>query len=268
MTDPPPPVDASDAFWREFLTRGTAADRRRRRIFKHMPHEPRCRLCAAPFGGPSAPLMRFIGRRPATQNPSICAGCFSFISRHHGGAEIECTMLFADIRGSTTIAEALSPTAYHELLDRFYTVACAAVFRHEGTVDKFVGDELVAIFLPLLCGDLHAAMAIEAARDLLAATGHRSRRGPWVGVGAGIHTGVAWYGTVGSGPYLDVTAVGDAMNVAARVAANAVAGEVLVTTVAASSAGFGPGLVRRSLALKGRHEAMDVVALTLVPEAS
>jgi adenylate cyclase len=205
--------------------------------------------------------MRLLGRRPATQNPSICAGCFSFISQHHGGAEIECTMLFADIRGSTTIAESISPTAFHDLLDRFYTVACAAVFRHDGTIDKFVGDEMVAIFLPLLCGDRHAAMAIAAARDLLAATGHRSPDGPWVGVGAGIHTGVAWYGTVGRGPHVDVTAVGDAMNVAARLASAAVAGELLVTAASASSAGLERGLDRRTLSLKGRQQPMDVVVV-------
>ena len=64
-----------------------------------------------------------------------------------------------------TIAESISPAAFHDLLDRFYTVASASVFRHNGTIDKFVGDELVAIFFPLFCRDRHAVMAIEAARD-------------------------------------------------------------------------------------------------------
>ena len=253
--------DTDDAFWRDYLTRASPGDRRRRRIFKHLPREPRCRLCAAPFGGPAAPLMRLAGRRPATENPSICAGCLAFISRHHGGAEIECSMLFADIRGSTTIAESTSPSAYHDLLDRFYTAACTAVFRHEGTIDKFVGDEVVAIFLPLLCGDRHASMAIEAAQDLMAETGHQSPDGPWVGLGAGVHTGTTWYGTVGHGPHVDVTSVGDAMNVTARLASAATAGEVLVSTHAAASAGLDPGLDRRALSLKGRHEPMDVVVL-------
>jgi len=253
--------DADDAFWRDFLTRGTAADRRRRRVFRHLPREPRCRLCAAPFEGLGAPLMRLVGRRPATQNPTMCAGCFTFISRHHGGAQIECTMLFADIRGSTTIAESVSPAAYHELLDRFYTVAATAVIRNSGIIDKFVGDEVVAIFLPLLCGDRHATLAMDAAREVLAGTGHQSPGGPWVAVGAGIHTGVAWYGTVGRGTHVDVTAVGDAMNVAARVASTAVAGELLVTAAAAASAGLDGDLERRPLSLRGRQQAVDVVAL-------
>jgi adenylate cyclase len=96
------------AFWREFLTHGTAAHRRRRRIRKHLPREPRCRLCAAPFAGPGAAVWRRVGRRPATENLQICMGRFTFISRHHGGVEIECTMLFADILGSTSLAESMS----------------------------------------------------------------------------------------------------------------------------------------------------------------
>jgi len=205
--------------------------------------------------------MRLVGRRPATQNPSICSECFTFISRHLGGAEVDCTMLFADIRGSTTIAESMSPAAFHDLLDRFYTVASASVFRHDGTIDKFVGDELVGIFFPLFCGDRHAAMAIEAARDLLAETGHRSPNGPWVSVGAGVHTGTAWYGTVGHGQHVDLTAVGDAMNVTARLASAAAAGEVLVTTHAAASARLDLALERRTLSLKGRQQPIDVVVV-------
>ena len=205
--------------------------------------------------------MRLAGRRPATQNPKICAACFTFISKWHGGAEIECTMLFADIRGSTAIAEAISPTAFRELLDRFYTAACGVVFRHDGTVDKFVGDELVAVFMPMFCGDRHAAMAVDAAQELLRVTGHGAPGGPWVPVGAGVHTGTTWFGTVGQGSHREVTAVGDAMNVTARLASAAAAGEVLVSTSAALAAGLDPERERRSLHLKGRVEPLEVVGL-------
>ena len=89
-------------------------------------------------------------------------------------------MLFADIRGSTTLAETMSPSAFHDLLDRFYTVATGVVFDHDGTVDKFVGDELVAMFIPLLSGDDHAEQGVAAAKALLRATGHADPDGPWV----------------------------------------------------------------------------------------
>ena len=121
--------------------------------------------------------MRLIGKSRALQNPNTCNQCFEFISTHHGGAEIEASMLFADIRGSTTIAERLSPTEFRALLDRFYTVAMRVVFTHNGSFDKFVGDELVALFFPLITGPNHAEQAVKAARALLVASRpRRSRR--------------------------------------------------------------------------------------------
>jgi adenylate cyclase len=170
-------------------------------------------------------------------------------------------MLFADIRGSTKIAESMSPSAFRDLLDRFFTAACAVVVRHDGIVDKFVGDELVALFVPAICGDLHPRFAVRAAQELLEATGHGSLEGPWVGLGAGVHTASVWFGAVGQGAHREVTAVGDAMNVTARLASAAGAGEVLVTTTTASAAGVDPVLEHRRLQLKGRTAPIDVVGL-------
>jgi adenylate cyclase len=235
------PPDPDEAFWRDYLTRGDSLERRARLVFKRLPQEPRCRLCAAPFAGVGAPLMRLIGKRPSDMNPSMCNSCFKFVTTHHGGAEVDGTMLFADIRGSTTLAESMSPADFHHLLDRFYTTASTVVFDHDGTVDKFVGDELVAIFFPLLTGDRHPAQAIEAARALLRATGHAEPDGPWVPLGAGVHTGRAWFGAVGQGSHIELTAVGDVVNTAARLASMAAAGEILVTAEAASAGGPRPG---------------------------
>lgn len=256
------PDPSDETFWHDFLTRGDSFERRVRNVLRRIPSDPRCQLCAAPFAGPGSPVMRAIGKRPAIQNPNVCAGCFTFISDHHGGAEIECTMLFADIRGSTTIAEGMSSVGFRELLDRFYTVASSVVFRHEGTVDKFVGDELVALFIPLLSGDRHATAAIEAAKELLDATGHLDPGGPWVPIGAGVHTARTWFGAVGHGSRTELTAVGDPMNITARLASLAASGEILVTTAAATAAGLDPDLPRRALELKGKKLSTEVVSLT------
>jgi adenylate cyclase len=263
MAGTPEPGD--EAFWYDFLTFGSPNERRNRRIFRLLPHGPRCRLCAAPFAGAAAPVMRMIGKRPADYNPNWCSACFDFITEHHGGAEIELTLLFADIRGSTGIAEGRSPSAYRAILDRFYDVAAQAIIDYDGFVDKFVGDEVVATFAPLLSGEQHAARAIEAAKALLRKTGHDSREGPWVALGAGVHTGVAWMGAVGEGPHTALTAVGDVVNVTARLAALAQPGEILITADAASAAGVGDGLERRVLDLRGKHEQTEVVALQIGP---
>jgi adenylate cyclase len=265
--DGPPTGEDSQAFWHDYLTRGDSFERRARGVLRLLPHEPRCQLCAAPFAGPASAVMRAIGKRPAPKNPRICASCFTFIERHHGGAEIESSFLFADIRGSTTLAERMPSTEYKALLDRFYTTATACVIANGGGVDKFVGDEIVAMFFPLMSGPHHPAHAVEAAQALLRATGHGDPGGPWVPVGAGVHTGLAWVGAVGDDSHTELTALGDAVNVTARLASVARAGEVLVTSAAARAAGLDAGLERRSLELKGKEQATDVVVLRVEPPA-
>jgi adenylate cyclase len=206
--------------------------------------------------------MRVVGKRPSSYNPAVCTSCFVHVREHRGGAEIELGLLFADIRGSTTIAEGMGPGEYRALLDRFYAAAGEAVWGQDGAIDKFVGDEVVAYFVPAFLSDgAHSRRAVAAARNLLRLTGHDQPGGPWVPVGAGVHSGRAWIGTVGEGATVELTAVGDAVNVAARLAQLAGAGEVLVSTDAANAAGLDPSLPRRSLALKGKAQPIDVVAL-------
>ena len=261
MNPSKPPDAATEEFWRDFLTRGDSKERNARRIFKRIPSMPRCRLCAAPFAGFGAPLMRMIGKRQSEMNPNWCNSCTTFLRTHHGGAEVEVTMLFADIRGSTSLAEAMSPAEFHGLLDRFYTTATSVLFEHDGAVDKFVGDELVAIFFPLLSGERHTHHAVEAAKGLLRATGHADPAGPWVPLGVGVHTGKSWFGAVGEGSHVELTALGDMVNTAARVASVATMGEILVTDDAANAAGLDPSLERTSLKLKGKALETSVVTL-------
>ncbi len=265
--DPSGDIDREE-FWRDFLNRGDAKERRVRRVFRALPHAPRCQMCAAPFAGPIAPIMRALGKRPADKNPRVCQSFFSFIAKHHGGAEIQASFMFADIRGSTTLAEHMSAAQFHALLDRFYTTASAVVFEHDGAVDKFVGDEVVAMFFPFVSGDLHATKAVQAAEALLRATGHADPAGPWVPVGAGVHTGLAWVGAVGDETHTEVTALGDAVNIAARLAGSAASGEVLVSSAAALSAGLDPVLKMHVLALKGKEALTEVVSLRVGPDAA
>ncbi|HET7520240.1 MAG TPA: adenylate/guanylate cyclase domain-containing protein [Candidatus Limnocylindria bacterium] len=262
MIEKPPPGDEqNEEFWRAFLLRGSERERRNRFIYRHIPSNPRCRLCAAPFGGIGRPIMRAIGKRPAEGNPNLCSTCFTFVTTNHGGAEIPLSLLFADVRGSTALAETMSPSEYRSLLARFYDAAASAVFDNDGFLDKFVGDEVVAIFAPLLTGERHSERAVAAARQLMEATGHGTTDRPWLHIGAGVHTGQAWMGAVGEGSHRTMTALGDVVNVAARLASAAAAGEVLVTTAAATAAGLDPALPRRELELRGKQAATTVVSL-------
>ncbi|MGH2429109.1 MAG: adenylate/guanylate cyclase domain-containing protein [Candidatus Limnocylindria bacterium] len=262
MTSSGSPDERNEEFWRRYLTEGGDTMKTiGRHVFMRIPTEPRCRMCAAPFGGLGAPVMRLIGKRQSEANPNWCNSCTAFLTKHHGGAEVEGAMLFADIRGSTSLAERMSPGDYHALLDRFYSTASKVVFDHDGYVDKFVGDELVALFFPLLTGERYVARAVETAQALLRATGHADPDGPWVSIGAGVHAGRAWFGAVGEGSHVELTALGDVVNITARLASVAGPGEVLVSADAAAAADLDPNLERRTLELKGKQSVTQVVSL-------
>jgi len=197
-------------------------------------------------------------RRPSAKNPNYCDVCETFVRTHPGGAEVEISMLFADVRGSTTLAEQMRPAEFSSLMNRFFDCANRVVIDSDGVVDKLVGDEVVALYVPAIGPD-HARKAVEAAGDLLRATAD------FVPVGCGVHTGVAYVGAVGSGStVVDFTALGDPVDVTARLASVAGAGEALISDAACISAGvdFG-GLERRDLELKGRGAPLSVRVLRL-----
>ena len=233
-----------------------------RRNFRRLPSPPRCKMCHAPFGGIGGFVLKpWFG--PWEKNPQLCKACIGNLAKKGpGGAEIEISLLFADIRGSTSIGERLSPTAFSGLLHAFYRLAADAITENEGVVDKFVGDEAIGLFIPGFAGRDHAARAIAAGRDLLAAVGRpdASASGP-IPVGAGVHTGIAYVGSVGaSGEISDFTALGDVVNSTARLASLAGAGELLISTDVGVAAGFAiEGLERRTVEVRGRETSMDVV---------
>jgi adenylate cyclase len=254
-----------EAIWRSFLATGEITkERRLRTIFRLLPKDPRCKNCNAPFQGLGAPLVRAIyGKRPSKLNPRLCNVCEEFASKYQGGVEVELSLLFADIRGSTTIAEKMSTTEFSRLVDRFYRAATDVMIRSEALIDKLIGDEVTGLYVPGYAGPEHARRAIEAAKEILQATGHADPGGPWIPVGAGVHTGIAYVGAVGSPDgVVDITALGDAPNTGARLASQAGIGEVLVSEEAVAAAGLdGEPYEKRSLQLKGRAELVTVRVL-------
>jgi len=252
-----PEQHAQEEAWRRILTGELGALGPMRRILGKIPAEPRCKLCAAPFGRPGSALLRFVGFGPSRLNRRLCRMCFHSVAKKPGGAEVELSLLFADVRGSTSFAERMSAQEFSRLMARFYGTAAEVVDRWDGIVDKFVGDEVVALFIPGFAGDDHAEKAVAAARDLLRAT-RNDDGNPWIPVGTGVHTGVAYVGRVGEGDACDFTALGDPVNTTSRLASSAGAGEILVSSVAADAATLDTaGLERRTLTLRGRDEMVE-----------
>lgn len=255
--------------WRSFLIEGSVAQERRQRyIFKMLPGNPRCKWCYAPFTGLGGTVTRmFYGKRPSNMNPRMCNMCEQFASKHQGGAEVELTLLFADVRGSTTIAETMEPMAYSRLINRFYNAATHVMTNTNALIDKIIGDQVAGMYVRGMVGEAHAASAVAAAEELLSATGHAESQGPWVPLGIGVHTGVAFVGSVGSKDgTIDITVLGDAANTTARLSSQAGVGEILVSEAAAQAAAQAAGLdltkyEKRDLALKGKSEPVGVYVL-------
>lgn len=259
-------VDPVEELWRTFLTTGEyEQERRQRQFFRLLPGYPRCKNCYAPFGGLGSAVVRVLyDKHPSSMNPRLCNVCEEFARKHQGGAEIELTMLFLDIRGSTTLAEGMSPKDFSALINRFYTTATRVLISTDALIDKLIGDQVAAMYVPGFAGPEHAQRAVYAAQQIMFKTGHADADGPWVPLGAGVHTGIAFVGSVGSEDGTrDITVLGDAANTAARLSSSAKQGEILISESAYAAAGLTRrDMEERQLELKGKTHPVSVHVLT------
>jgi adenylate cyclase len=257
--------ESIEKFWRTYLTTGEfEKERRQRHLFRLLPGSPRCKNCYAPFQGTGSIIVKtFYGKVPSNLNPQLCNICEQFAQQFQGGAEIELSLLFADVRGSTTLAETMNPTQYSQLINRFYKAATKVMVNSDALIDKIIGDQVAGMYVPGFAGQEHARRAIDAAQNILHLTGHQDKDGPWIELGVGVHTGTAFVGSLGSEQgTTDITVLGDAANIAARLSTEAGVGEVLISEPAFSAAEIQLGdLEKRTLNLKGRSEPMVVWVL-------
>jgi len=233
-----------------------------------LPSDPRCTLCLAPFEGPGGTLVRAVlNKRRAVMNPLMCNTCEEGIKKLRYGLELEMSMLFADIRGSTPLAESMNNIDFKRLIDHFYAETTHVLMHSYAMIDKLAGDAVSGYYLPGIAGEDYAKKAIDAGEKMLKVTGHADPKGPWAPVGVGIHTGVAYFGAVGEGDGLvQLTALGDAVNVAARLGSEAAAGEVIMSDRTVNRAGVTTGAFeRRTVDLKGKSEPMDVWVMQIRP---
>ena len=254
MADVPEIDPQIEAMWREVLTTG------HRSRWAAIPSSPRCTGCHKPFGGIGGVLTGLLGTRPSRKNPNWCNYCDDMMPR--GGAEIDIALLFADVRGSTGLGEHLGASAFAALLNRFYKTATDVLLTHDAMIDKMVGDEVMAIFYPGVCGPGYRSIAVHTAEEMLRAMGFGRKGEPWLPLGVGVHAGPAFMGKIGTEGVHDFTALGDTVNTASRLQALAEAGEVVLSEeVYGSVSGEYPNLEQRTLTLRGREEPVAVRVL-------
>jgi adenylate cyclase len=245
---PDQPLSPED--WAAYLRMTEGVGRAWGWVLRTLPASPRCGICGAPFTGVGGRLVRPLGYRPSRKNPHLCATCVELAPP--GGMTMEAGVMFADLRGFTRFSEQTSPEQVGVLLRRFYACAENALFP-DAVIDKLIGDEVMALYLPQYrrLDDPPAAM-IEGARRLLGQVGYGTEEGPFVEVGIGLDLGEAYVGNVGQRALFDFTAVGDVVNVAARLQGEAKGGEILLSERLAERFPRPPGQ-RVEVSLKGKE---------------
>jgi adenylate cyclase len=180
------------------------------------------------------------------------------------GERREATVLFCDIRGFTTLSERLTPEQVVGLLNEFYTTAIETTFKHDGTLDKFLGDAVMCVFGAPIAHPDHAARAVRTAIDMRTALTDLSKRRSMRGldpfeVGIGVALGEVVAGTVGTEERMEYTVIGDSVNVAARLQGHAKAGCILLSRRTYEAVhDLVEAVSRGPMKVKGKEEEVEV----------
>ncbi len=219
-----------------------------------------CGICGTPLAGALSPIYRAAGVKRSARNPNICSRCDTHVEE---GALVEMTVLFADLSSFTELTQELGPGRTHEVVDAFLKTATEIITRRGGFIDKYIGDAVMALFnVPIKHPD-HARRAVAAALELQTAMADlRARFQMDLHAAAGVASGWARVGRLGSGDSRDITAIGDVVNLAARLEGKTRPGEVLVDAAAyRGAAADHPGVAEERLMLKGFKEPVAAYRL-------
>ena len=185
-----------------------------------------------------------------------------------GGKSCDIAVLFVDIRGFTTMSEKMPPETVVEILNQYLTLISDCIFIHKGTLDKYVGDAVMAFWNAPLPQDDYVMDAARAAMDMASEAGKLSEElekqyGQRLAFGIGIHIGNAVVGNIGSPKRMDYTAIGDTVNTAARLEANAPGGTVYISKAVADA--LKGRIIATPLAnppkLKGKSNGFEILTL-------
>jgi adenylate cyclase len=219
-----------------------------------------------PIHGPLSIPLRIVGLRPSRMNPNICNLCETMFKHIKKSSQVHVplTILFADVRGYTTMSELVDSPEIIRLLSHFYEQSGEAVWERDGIVNKLIGDAVLAIFNFPIERDNHVENAVLAGLALQEGCASLCSMGKGesqLSIGVGIHTGNAAIGDVGQA-CRDFTAVGSVVNLASRLQGAACPGEVLVTeSVYECIAEQFPNAQRRVCQLKGLEQPVSAWVL-------
>ena len=199
-----------------------------------------------PLHGVFSVPFRLFGIRPSRMNPNTCTICELMFTKVMKARKItiDATILFADLRGYTSLSQSQSSEAVSGLLDAFYDECAHAIWERDGLLNKTIGDAVMAIFnFPIRHGD-HPRQAVLAAQEIQRRWNTRRESlgeelglaRAELGVGIGIHCGELSFGEFGRS-HRDLTAIGTVVNLASRAQSAAAAGEILVTQAVYERAG-------------------------------
>jgi len=248
-------------YWAAVLSGEDPGLKTSQRNFRRMPAPPRCKLCQAPFAGPFRPVLRVLGFNRWKLNQQLCRKCITSLDKHNGGAEISVSLLYADIRGSTALAETMQPREFTRTLDRFYAVVTRRIDQEQGAIDHMAGDGVMAFWIPGFVGSDHPTRAVAAGRHIVADLLDDAALD--IAAGVAVHTGIAYVGVVGDVGSRDFTVLGDVANTVARLASSASHGELIMSDAIAEASGVDTTpLTRRVLDLKGKAEPFPVWVVT------
>ncbi len=247
----------AEQLWREwFTTSAFSAEKRIHRMLRHLPHDPRCKFCNAPFRGIGSTVVRAVyGKKQSSLNPRFCNVCEDYAHKFPGGAEVEMSMLFADVRGSTALSEQMSSMEFSQLINRFYIESTKIITGEDGLVEKLAGDAVAAFWGAGFAGPDYVKRTLDVAQKMSKAMKAQS-----IPVGIGVHAGAAFFGAMGAADGLiNISAIGDEVNLAARLASKAASGEIVVSEKAMHEVGADESAYEsRSLHLKGISEPVRV----------
>ena len=187
---------------------------------------PQCVICGTALDGPLGYLFKLVGIGRSARNPNLCTRCGTHAEE---GRVVELTVLFADLTSFTELTHRLGPERTHEVVDAFLKSATYILVRHGAFIDKYVGDAVMAFYNAPIRYEDHAARATMAALELQREMPRLADHlGLELSASVGVASGWAMVGRLGSGDGKDYTAIGDVVNLAARLEGQARGGEVVV----------------------------------------